>query len=169
MPPSISVVVTCHDYGHFLDSCLASLDAQTRQPDQIIVVDDGSSDNSLQVARARGENLVLVEQENRGQASAFNAGFRRATGDVILFLDADDTLVPDALEILGSAWHESLAAISYRLNLIDAAGRVTGSYPVQPVEGDMRPDLIGRGHFLFMPTSGNAFNRHLLAPAFPLP
>jgi glycosyltransferase involved in cell wall biosynthesis len=169
MLPSISIVVTCYNYGHFLEACLVSLSAQTRAADQIIVVDDGSTDHSRDVARRHSGQLILIEKQNGGQASAFNAGFARATGDIVLFLDADDTLAPDALELICQAWHESLSSVSFRLNLIDGAGRLSGSYAAEPDGGDMRPELMGCGHFEFMPTSGNAFNRRLIAPAFPLP
>src|SRR5262245_47634478 len=169
MLPSISIVVTCYNYGHFLEACLASLSEQTRPADQIIVVDDGSTDHSRDVARKHGQQSILIEKENGGQASAFNAGFARATGDIVLFLDADDTLAPDALELIGQAWHDSLSSVSFRLNLIDAAGRLSGFYDAEPDDGDMRPELMACGHFEFMPTSGNAFNRRLIAPAFPLP
>ena len=126
-------------------------------------------DATRSVLRARKEPLIILEKKNGGQASAFNAGFARATGDIVVFLDADDTLAPDAVEILCMAWHDSFVAMSFKLNLIDAAGRFCGFYEVDPRDGDMRPELIGRGHFGFMPTSGNAFNRRLIAPAFPLP
>lgn len=169
MPPRVSIVVTCHDYAHFLGACLASLARQTRPPDQVIVVDDGSTDASAGIARGWPGGAIVLEQPNRGQASAFNAGFARATGEMVLFLDADDALEPDALEILRGAWHPELAAIGFRLNLIDAAGRPEGFYPVEPPDGDMRPDLLTHGHFRFVPTSGNAFTRSRVAPAFPLP
>ena len=169
MLPSTSIVVTCYNYGHFLEACLVSLSAQTQPADEIIVVDDGSTDHSRDVARKHHGQLILIEKQNGGQASAFNAGFARATGDIVLFLDADDTLEPDALELICQAWHDSLSSVSFGLNLIDGAGRLSGSYAAEPDGGDMRPELMGCGHFEFMPTSGNAFNRRLIAPAFPLP
>jgi len=169
MLPSISVVVTCYNYGHFLAACLDSLQLQARPPDQIIVVDDGSADSTQAVLGARQEPLVVITKGNGGQASAFNAGFERATGDIVVFLDADDTLAPDAVEILCMAWHDSFVALSFKLNLIDGRGRLSGYYDVDPRDGDMRPELIGWGHFWFMPTSGNAFSRRRIAPMFPLP
>ena len=169
MQRSISIVVTCYNYGHFLDACLESLQLQTRRPDEIIVVDDGSLDATQAVLSARKEPLIILSKKNGGQASAFNAGFERATGDIVVFLDADDTLAADAVEILCMAWHDSFVAMSFKLNLVDRAGRFSGFYEVDPRDGDMRPELIGWGHFWFMPTSGNAFSRRLIAPAFPLP
>jgi glycosyltransferase involved in cell wall biosynthesis len=169
MKPTISIVVTCHEYGHFLRACLASVFSQTRPVDQVIVVDDGSSDDSAAVARSFGGRLVVIEQANQGQASAFNAGFAAATGEIVIFLDADDTLEADAAELLQTAWHDDFAAIGFRLNIIDETGRLAGFYPVDPLGGDMLPELLERGHFRFMPTSGNAFNRSRIGTAFPLP
>ena len=122
--PSISIVVTCHDYGHFLRSCLDFVFSQTRPVDQLIVVVDGSSDDSADVARSFGDRLTLIEKANGGQASAFNSGFDVATSDVVIFLDADDTLEPDAAELISMAWHRDFAAIGFRLNIIDEAGVV---------------------------------------------
>ena len=169
MRPRLSVVVTCHDYGHFLEACLNSVAAQSRAAHEVILVDDGSTDASRSIAGGRPPGLIRVEQPNQGQAAAFNAGFARASGEAVLFLDADDVLAPDALEMLGHAWDPGLAAIAYRLDLIDAAGRVAGIYPVAPAGGDLRPALLARGHFRFMPTSGNLFTRARITPAFPLP
>lgn len=86
-----------------------------------------------------------------------------------MFLDADDVLAPDALEVLSYAWTPETAAIAYRLDLIDAVGQIVGTYPVAAAEGDLAPMLLARGHFRFMPTSGNLFTRAHIARAFPLP
>ncbi len=120
--PSISIVVTCHDYGHFLRACLDSVFSQTRPVDQLIVVVDGSSDDSADVARSFGGRLILIEKANGGQASGFNSGFEVATSDIVIFLDADDTLEPDAAELISVAWHDDVAAIGFRLNIIDGSG-----------------------------------------------
>ena len=132
MQPSISIVVTCHNYGHFLEACLASLGEQTRPPDEIIVIDDGSTDATPTILQGYSKKLKYFRQDNHGQASAFNSGFARTTGDLVLFLDADDTLMPDAIEILCASWHELLAAIAFGLNLINGTGCSTGRIRWRP-------------------------------------
>ncbi len=165
---TISVVVNNYNYGHFLDSCLASVAVQSRPPDQIVVVDDGSTDGSL--ARLEGrDDLTVIAQKNGGQAAAFNAGFAAATGEVILFLDADDLLRPDALEVVERLWTEETTWLSYRMDKVDADGRLVGHYEMAMPRHDLLPQMMKDLTFPFMPTSGNVFGRAALAWAFPLP
>lgn len=94
----VSVLITNHNYGRFLDDCLASLAAQTRAPDQIVVVDDGSTDETAAIATAAGA-IVVRHARNRGKAAAMASGARRVTqedvterlsvGRPLLFVDAD--------------------------------------------------------------------------------
>lgn len=94
---SISVVIPVHDGERYLAAAIASVLAQTCPPTEIIVVDDGSTDDSGVIARAYGDPVRLVRQSNRGPAAARNAGIQQATGDILAFLDADDLWVPDKL------------------------------------------------------------------------
>jgi hypothetical protein len=98
-PVRFSVVIPCYDQGSFLHEALASVRAQTLPAHEVIVVDDGSTD-PFTVARidelCQG-GVILVRQTNRGLPGARNAGVRRATGEFIVPLDADDQLTPDAL------------------------------------------------------------------------
>lgn len=90
----VSVVVTNYNYGRYVHLAVESALAQITQPHEVVVIDDGSTDNSreLLAKRYRGHKLVnLIFQENNGQLSAFIAGVKASTGDVVCFLDADDT------------------------------------------------------------------------------
>jgi glycosyltransferase involved in cell wall biosynthesis len=95
-----SVVVPCFNQGTFLQECLDSIRAQRRPVDQVVVVNDGSTDpHTLErLAALADEGIVVVHQPNGGAASARNAGVRHATGDWIVTLDADDRLTADAIE-----------------------------------------------------------------------
>ena len=93
----VSVVIPCCDHGAFLDEAIESVLAQTYPHFELIVVDDGSRDNSAEVA-ARHPGVRLLRQDNRGLAAARNAGLRASAGELVTFLDADDRLKPDALE-----------------------------------------------------------------------
>lgn len=86
----ISVVVPVFEMGRFLPEAIASIEAQGRDDLEIIVVDDGSSDDTPQVIASLGDRVIALHQENQGPAAARNAGLAIATGDVIAFLDADD-------------------------------------------------------------------------------
>jgi glycosyltransferase involved in cell wall biosynthesis len=93
---TVSVVIPCYGQAHFLSEAIESILAQSH-PAEIVVVDDGSPDNAAQVA-ARHPRVRYVRQENKGVAEARNAGFRVATGEYVVFLDADDRLTPNGIE-----------------------------------------------------------------------
>lgn len=91
---SVSILINNYNYEQFLSEAIESALAQTYTRIEIIVVDDGSTDNSRQILEHYRDRVTLVYKENGGQASAFNAGFTASTGDIICFLDSDDTFEP---------------------------------------------------------------------------
>ncbi len=96
--PLVSLIIPCHNAGPWLTVTLESALAQTWPHLEIIVVDDGSTDESLQIARSyESGRLRVITQPNRGAAAARNHGLRVATGDYVQFLDADDLLAPDKI------------------------------------------------------------------------
>jgi glycosyltransferase involved in cell wall biosynthesis len=94
--PTISVVIPTHNRAALLLRALESVFAQTRPPDEIIVVDDGSTDDT--VLRTSQLPVTLIQQENRGVSAARNVGIQRARGDWIALLDSDDEWLPEKLE-----------------------------------------------------------------------
>ncbi len=92
----VSVVIPCYNQAHFLYEAIESVLAQTFPHVEIIVVDDGSSDDTTAVA-ARYPRVRLIGQKNQGLAGARNTGIRESVGNYLAFLDADDRLLPDAL------------------------------------------------------------------------
>lgn len=103
MSETIAVVIAAYDPGPYLDDALTSLATQTRPPDQVIVVDDGTPDDSVVTTVARHPGVTLLRQDRSGPAAGRNRGMRSTTTDHVLFLDADDRLVPTALELLEAA------------------------------------------------------------------
>lgn len=102
-PFQVSVVVPCWNYAKYLPDCIDSLVHQTYPLHEIIIVNDGSPDDTIEVAQKLiekypNQNIRLVTKENGGLSSARNAGIRVATGDWITCLDADDKLVPAGIE-----------------------------------------------------------------------
>lgn len=93
----VSVVITCYNQARFLGEAVESVFAQTRPVSEIIVVDDGSSDDPAAVA-ARYPGVIFIRQDNQGVAAARNTGMRRSTGAYVIFLDGDDRLLPEAVE-----------------------------------------------------------------------
>jgi glycosyltransferase involved in cell wall biosynthesis len=96
--PSVSVVIPCFNQAHYLGEAIESALEQTIPPAELIVVDDGSDDNSFEVAR-RYPEVLRRRQSHRGVAAARNAGMAASGGEFLVFLDADDRLLPRALEV----------------------------------------------------------------------
>ncbi len=94
---TITVVISSYNYARFVGVTIQSVIDQTRAADEIIVVDDGSVDNSLEVIAGYSGFVHLIAKRNGGQASALNAGFAASRGDIVFFLDSDDRLLPDCL------------------------------------------------------------------------
>jgi glycosyltransferase involved in cell wall biosynthesis len=108
-----SVIIPCFNQAKFLGEALESVFAQTYPHYEVIVVDDGSTDGTAKVA-ARFDPVRTLRQRNRGLAAARNAGFRASAGRFVVFLDADDRLLPNALEDgVASLDANPLCAFSY--------------------------------------------------------
>ncbi len=96
--PEVSFVVPVHNGANYLAECLQSILAQTVPALEVLVVDDGSTDASAEMAMSFGAPVMCLRQPNRGQAAARNRGVREARGELVAFLDADDTIPPYKLE-----------------------------------------------------------------------
>ncbi len=96
---TVSVVISTYNRARLLPEALDSLFSQTRVPDEIIVVDDGSTDDTQQVLATYGSSVKAIYQENKGLPGGRNTGLRAATGDLIAFLDSDDVLPPDSIAL----------------------------------------------------------------------
>ena len=95
----ISVFVACYNYGRFLEKCLQSILSQTRKADEILVIDDCSTDNTPEIAKKFKKKITYIRQpKNLGSSKTFNIGPKMAKGDYILALSADDWLQPSMLE-----------------------------------------------------------------------
>jgi glycosyltransferase involved in cell wall biosynthesis len=95
--PLASVVITSYNTGRYLPETLKSVFAQSYENFEVIVVDDGSIDDTREQARAFASRLTLLERAHEGLGPARNAGLARATGDFVAFLDSDDLWIPDTL------------------------------------------------------------------------
>jgi glycosyltransferase involved in cell wall biosynthesis len=97
--PSVSVVIPCYNTEAFIEDALRSVLDQTHPALEVILVDDGSTDASAQIGERFAPFVRVIRQENAGVAKARNVGIRAARGEFIVLLDADDRLLPRALEI----------------------------------------------------------------------
>lgn len=169
-----SVIITNHNYARFLPSAIDSALRQDSDGVEVIVVDDGSTDDSRAVIAGYGRQIQAVLKPCGGQASAMNAGFAAARGQVIVFLDADDLLDPSAVRIASAALRGSGAAKAHwQMEVIDDTGQPVGRrHPTTPLpEGDYRDELIAHGPWMCEnpPTSGNAWSRRMLRAVMPIP
>ena len=171
--PLVSIVVDNFNYGRFLRAAIDSAMAQTYTPIEVIAVDDGSTDNSHEVISSYGDRVTAVFKPNGGHASAFNAGFRASRGSIVMFLDADDLLLPCAVEEVVRAWRPGVAKAQFVLAHIDEQGHpLGGTVPYLPASmpgGDLRALILEAGGYIGVPTSGNAFARTVLERLLPLP
>lgn len=98
MPKSVSVIIPTYNYGRFIAEAIQSVLRQTYHPVEIIVVDDGSNDETRDVVNGFGERVKYVYQANAGVCAARNKGVAKSKGDVIAFMDADDSMESESLE-----------------------------------------------------------------------
>jgi glycosyltransferase involved in cell wall biosynthesis len=94
---SISVIIPSYNAAGFIAETIESVLAQTRRADQVLIIDDGSKDDTVAVASRYAPAVEVISQVNAGPAAARNHGLDRATGDLIAFLDADDLWLPEKL------------------------------------------------------------------------
>jgi glycosyltransferase involved in cell wall biosynthesis len=131
-PPTITVVIPLYNGREFIQAALDSVSAQTLAPTEIIVVDDGSTDNGPDIVARLAEShpIRLLRKENGGQSSARNLGIANARGSLIALLDQDDIWYSDHLEELVKPFLEPRSAelgwVYSNLDEIDAAGRMIG-------------------------------------------
>ena len=157
----VSVVIPCFNHARFLSAAIDSVLAQNWPDLDVIVVDDGSSDGSGDVA-ARYDQVWVVRQSNMGLSHARNAGLRAALGDVVMFLDADDRLVPGALRHAVDALHRrpDAAMVFGACRLIDEHGKPLPT-TIHRVDSHFYEQLLRR-NYIWMPAMA-AFRRSVFA------
>jgi glycosyltransferase involved in cell wall biosynthesis len=159
--PTVSVVIPCYNQARYLPEAIRSVRAQTQQPIECIVVDDGSTDATSEVAAELGAHVI--HQVNGGVSAARNAGLFAARGELVVFLDADDVLLPAALARGSRALAtqpEAAAGVS-RCEVMDEQGTFVAAR-----HHDVEPSNLYRGWLLsnFVWTPGAAmFRRAALA------
>jgi glycosyltransferase involved in cell wall biosynthesis len=172
--PLVSILINNYNYARFVDQAIASALNQTYPHTEVILVDDGSTDNSRQVIQQYNGRIVTHFKSNAGQGSTFNAGFALSRGDIICFLDADDAFVPEkAAEVVkifqtspdvGWCYHQmSLHHVATGLCTPPPPG-----FTSRPV--DFRNNIRASRLPTFAPaTSALCFSRKLLQQILPMP
>jgi glycosyltransferase involved in cell wall biosynthesis len=142
----VTVIIPCYNHARFLGEAIQSVLEQTYRPVEIVVVDDGSSDDTVGVA---GRYPVrYVRQANQGLAAARNTGVRESGGEYLVFLDADDRLLPEAIDI-GTReleTHPDCAFVAGRYRIIAVDGSAVSVPPPADLGSDHYRDLLARNH-----------------------
>ena len=122
----VSVVIPSYNYGHFIEDTIRSILAQTYISYEIIVVDDGSTDNTQEILKPYLEKINYVYQNNQGLSAARNHGTSLAKGEFVLFLDADDFLLPHMLEEQIAAFQQNpdLGLVICGWHIVDKTGKI---------------------------------------------
>jgi glycosyltransferase involved in cell wall biosynthesis len=139
----VSVIIPCYNQAHFLGEAIESVLSQNYAHFEVVVIDDGSTDNTSEVA-SRYPGVRCIRQENQGLAGARNAGIRHSSGSYLVFLDADDRLLPNALEVglKQLKEHPECAFVSGRWKTIAADGSPLPTPPQPRVEKDHYEALL---------------------------
>lgn len=169
----VSVILCNYNYGRFLAESIESVLKQSYRDFELIVVDDGSTDDSREVlSRYADPRISCVLKENGGQASSFNAGLERAAGELVAFLDSDDAWSADKLEIAVAAMESGdYSIVQHNLYVFDAASRKSRRiHPcTQPGERDVIEAYLQRNDTdFFSVTSGVLCRKRDLEQIFPL-
>jgi glycosyltransferase involved in cell wall biosynthesis len=172
----VSVIISNYNYARYLKAAIDSVLAQTHQNIEIIIVDDGSTDNSreviTQLTTQYPDKINAIFQVNLGQGAAFNTGFAAATGEIIAFLDADDVWAPKKLEqVLIEFRRPEIVGVMHPLESIDANGNKIDSDVATKMRlgEDLAKVVLNTGNaWNFPPTSGLTYRRSTLSKVFPL-
>ena len=171
--PRVTVLIDSYNYGHFIEEAIESVLAQDFPPEQveILVVDDGSTDDTAERVGKYGARVQYFYKPNGGQASAFNLGLRAAKGEIVALLDADDYWLSGKLRRVAEEFekHPDAGMVYHRLQEFNMQGgqREDGSFTV--ISGFVaknRKDLL---RYILYPTSALAFRRRCIEPLLPIP
>lgn len=168
----LSVVITNYNYARFVGTAIDSALALQWPDVEVVVVDDGSTDESSEVLRGYADRVRLVLGPNGGQRVAANRGFAMSSGDVVIFLDADDALPPELPRRVAEVWNPTVSKVQFRMQRIDESGVPFGQpfphWRRVPSAEEMRAWMLRTSAQPTPPGSGNAYARWFLDRVFPL-
>jgi glycosyltransferase involved in cell wall biosynthesis len=176
--PKVSVLLSNYNYAEYIAEAIDSVLEQTYQNFELIVADDGSTDNSIEVISGcclRDPRIFLIAKENGGQASGFNEAFAASTGELICFFDADDIFRPTKLACMVEAHRRAPNAGFgvHRIQRVNKQRRPQGVWPLGSTlpHGWLGEQMLLDGGVLgyMPPTSGLSLHRSVAERIFPLP
>jgi glycosyltransferase involved in cell wall biosynthesis len=171
--PTVSIVIANYNYADFLGAAIDSALALDWPAVEVIVVDDGSTDGSRELIERYGARITpIFFQPNRGQRAAYNAGFAKSRGDIVIFLDSDDMLDRSLVRKIAPAFGPGVSKVQVQMRIIDAHGDDQGivlpQYYVLPTGAAIKGWMTATADYPTPPGSGNAYARSFLERIFPL-
>ena len=148
--PLVSVVTPSFNHGRFIRETIESVLSQSYPRIEYLVMDGGSTDETVEILKSYGDRVTWVSEPDRGQTNAINKGWRRARGTIVAYLNSDDTYLPGAVEKAVTALQADpgAGAVYGEGYHVDEAGRVIERYPTEPF--DMA--RLGQTCFICQPT-----------------
>lgn len=169
----VSILISSYNYSPYLGIAIDSALNQTYNDIEVIVIDDGSTDDSPAIIGSYGDRVVSIFKENGGPISALNQGFELSRGALICLLDADDVFEPTKVEAVVEAARNMPGAylVHHQMQMIDAEGRpMHAPFPRHVSDGDLRRRVVHDGGWFPHPlASGLAFTRSYAERVFPIP
>ena len=169
-PMKLSVIIANYNYRDFVGAAISSALAVDWPDKEVIVVDDASTDDSRSVIDGFRGKVAAYFRPKSNQLGAHIFGFEQSTGDVIIFLDADDLLEPEVMQEVAKVWRPGVSKVQYRMNLIDAAGAQLGTalpqFPLRDDTEKLRRTFLRTMTYATPPGSGNAYSRDFVRTAF---
>ena len=174
--PKVSVLITNFNYDRFVADAVRSALSQTYDDLEIVVCDDGSTDRSLEVLSEFGDDprVRVLEQPNAGQGAAISHAASVAGGDILCFLDADDTFLPSKVERVVQAFEAAprVGLVVHRVEVVDHDGRSIQQIPqfASLRGGNLRDEVLARGgRWVTVPSSALAIRSAWGSSIFPVP
>lgn len=162
--PLVSIVTPSFNSGDFLEEAIGSVLSQDYPNLEHIVMDGGSTDNTLTILQRYGSPLIWTSEPDKGQADALNKGFQRARGEIIGWLNADDTYQPHAVSsaVRYLQQNPTVSLVYSHFNFIDETGKVIYTHWVPPFS----PEKLLYGNII--PNVGMFFRRHVIEETNPI-
>ena len=158
--PKVSILVPCYNVGKYLPQCLDSIVNQTLKDIEIIVINDGSTDSTLDIIKQYAKNdkrIKIIDKENEGYGKSMNRGLDAATGEYVGIVESDDWVEPDAFEYLYKAAKKNKAdMVKAEFVFFDNdTNRETQNWPIDLADdlkekvfcpAEQNPEIIWTGH-----------------------
>jgi glycosyltransferase involved in cell wall biosynthesis len=166
----LSVIIANHNYADFVGAAITSALAIDWPDKEVIIVDDASTDDSRQVINGFSGKVAAYFRPKSNQLGCHIFGFEQSTGDVIIFLDADDLLEPEVMQEVARVWRPGVSKVQFRMNSINSAGIQLGTaipqFPRSENPARLRRTFLRTMAYTTPPGSGNAYSCNFVREVF---